>query len=86
MSLDDSNLKSVKVNRLLPFGPTKSQLNSPKWCKDFCFPDYTYAGVQYGNECWCGNEKPDDSYRKSSSFCAMNCSGNSSQIMTTKKG
>ena len=85
-ALDNFQAKSwkfIKVDRLLSFGPTKSQLNSPEWCKDFCFPNYAYAGVQYGNECWCGNERPDDSRRKASSFCAMSCPGNSSQVTTT---
>ena len=82
-SLIADNCYEDTVDRLLPFGPTRSQLNTPDWCKSFCFPNYAYAGVQYGNECWCGNEKPEDSRRKASTFCTMSCSGNSRKVMAT---
>ena len=84
-SLIADNCYEDTVDRLLPFGPTRSQINTPDWCKSFCFPGYAYAGVQYGNECWCGNEKPDDSRRKLSTFCTMSCPGNSRQVMALKK-
>lgn len=49
-------------------------------CKAACYAwDFTYAGVELGNECWCGNgirnEKPDDEAE-----CNMPCSGNPTEI------
>lgn len=38
---------------------------------------FSYAGVEFGNECWCGNEL---SSRPATDGCNMPCSGNSQEI------
>ncbi|XP_062575856.1 uncharacterized protein LOC134237724 [Saccostrea cucullata] len=48
--------------------------NSPWHCQQFC-KGYTYFGVEYGNQCFCGNQlifpvTP-------STKCTMACEGNS---------
>ncbi len=35
-----------------------------------------YAGVQYGFECYCDNERPPDDRRIEESSCNMTCPGN----------
>ena len=41
---------------------------------------YHYAGVQYGGECWCGNQEPSSSMLTQASDCNMPCPGNSSEV------
>ena len=38
--------------------------------------NYRYDGVQWGNECWCGNSKPDRS-PVTDAKCRDRCDGNS---------
>ena len=49
-------------------------------CQEFCFEkNYLYAGVQYANECFCGNAiNPKILGPKTD--CNYACSGDSSQI------
>ena len=49
-------------------------------CQTFCFDkDYLYAGVQYADECFCGNAIVPE-IPKPNSECDYPCTGNSSQI------
>ena len=47
-------------------------------CQESCkTKGYTYAGVQYGAECFCGNELPDQKFLAGAqSECNMRCPGN----------
>ena len=50
-------------------------------CKNFCFgKDFHFAGVEYADECWCGNKKPSSDLVKPSSECNIPCTGDNSQI------
>merc|ERR1711872_1091290 len=50
--------------------------NKPQTCIEFCLNSgYKYAGVQYGNECFCGNTAPPESSITSSSECNIKCPG-----------
>ena len=45
-------------------------------CKNFCFgKDFHFAGVEYADECWCGNKKPSSDLVKPSSECNIPCAG-----------
>ena len=48
-------------------------------CKNYCFgKGFSYAGVQNGNECYCGNEI-NPSAPKPSTECNKQCTGDRSQ-------
>ena len=64
--------------RVLPHKRT-SDKNSIAFCKKACFKEgFKYAGVEYANECFCGNKMPTTIAPKQSD-CNMDCSGNKSQ-------
>ena len=67
-------------DRVLPFykGTNGGEMTIEK-CKQLCFEDntYSYAGIQYGGECWCGNGRPNNPAPLSE--CSMACSGDNSQ-------
>lgn len=48
-------------------------------CKAFCY-GYKYFGVEYGQECYCGDTINTGSVSTTSSDCDMDCSGNKWQI------
>ncbi|XP_078579508.1 uncharacterized protein LOC144863813 isoform X3 [Branchiostoma floridae x Branchiostoma japonicum] len=49
--------KDTKKRRL-PKGPKISQEMTPDFCIEHCIDEgYAYAGTQYYEECWCGNER-----------------------------
>ncbi|KAJ2957735.1 hypothetical protein NQZ79_g6583 [Umbelopsis isabellina] len=66
--------------RTLPYGaPTISTGMTVEGCESECASaGYTYAGVEYGNECWCGNTMPPTS--APSTDCNMACKGNSAEM------
>ncbi|KAG2185732.1 hypothetical protein INT43_002167 [Umbelopsis isabellina] len=66
--------------RTLPYGaPTISTGMTVEGCESECASaGYTYAGTEYGNECWCGNTMPPTS--APSSDCNMACKGNSAEM------
>ncbi|KFM65020.1 hypothetical protein X975_15379, partial [Stegodyphus mimosarum] len=67
--------------RLLSSYSKKMPNNSPSRCVDLCLQSgYLYAGVQYGNECFCGKEKPHEQFRLKDNFCDMECPQNSIEI------
>ncbi|KAK3943074.1 hypothetical protein QBC46DRAFT_447135 [Diplogelasinospora grovesii] len=51
-------------------------------CEKFCFTtnSYTLAGVEYGGECYCGDQLQAGSVAAPASDCSMACGGNSSEI------
>jgi len=55
-----------------------------EWCvKDFCEPrGFTYAGLEYSTQCYCGDSLPTDRAPVSDIMgqCSMPCSGNSSEV------
>ncbi|KAK3318863.1 WSC domain-containing protein [Apodospora peruviana] len=46
-------------------------------CAAHC-ADYSYFGVEYGRECWCGNSPPKNAAPESE--CSMTCAGNDMEI------
>ncbi|KAL6695762.1 WSC domain-containing protein [Trichoderma pleuroticola] len=49
-------------------------------CVDACKVDhYTYAGVEYGGECWCGDSFGDGAVSAPMTECAMTCNDNSTE-------
>ncbi|XP_030765815.1 xylosyltransferase oxt [Sitophilus oryzae] len=71
--------KDDKKFRLLNgyFGVSKSE-NSPKYCINICLQSgFPYAGVQYGNECFCGSDEPLPSSKIPDSSCNMKCPADS---------
>ncbi|KAL1123447.1 hypothetical protein AAG570_002527 [Ranatra chinensis] len=54
------------------------KLNTPDFCAGFCYKGgFTYAGVQYGAECFCGDSAP-QSAKVTDSDCNTACAGDSS--------
>ena len=65
--------------RVLPHKAHYSDKNSIAFCKNACFKEgYKYSGVEYANECFCGNKMPKTIAPKQSD-CNMDCSGDKSQ-------
>eukprot|EP01064_Diplonema_japonicum_P020620 TRINITY_DN3021_c4_g1_i2.p1 TRINITY_DN3021_c4_g1~~TRINITY_DN3021_c4_g1_i2.p1 ORF type:complete len:680 (+),score=221.43 TRINITY_DN3021_c4_g1_i2:98-2137(+) len=53
--------------------------NTVEECTATCFHNgYTYAGLQYRSECWCGNSLSSNT-KVADNMCRMPCSGDSSQ-------
>ncbi|KAI8811480.1 WSC domain-containing protein, partial [Cladochytrium replicatum] len=48
-------------------------------CSDYC-KGYKYFGVEYGNECYCGDQLSNGGSAMDASGCNMKCSGNSGQF------
>lgn len=48
-------------------------------CASFC-SGYTYFGLEYGSECYCGNSFGTGSVKTVDGECSMNCPGNTTQI------
>ncbi|XP_055373192.1 xylosyltransferase oxt isoform X2 [Condylostylus longicornis] len=73
--------KDEKEYRLLSGYYTNfKQSNSPNKCIQMCLQSgFQYAGVQYGTECFCGNEPPPPSARISDPNCNMKCTGNAKE-------
>jgi len=54
----------------------KFSRNRPQTCIEFCHGSgYKYAGVQFGNQCFCGNTLPPASRITDSTECNMKCPG-----------
>ena len=73
-------------DRILLGGVTKFKVNNTvENCLRHCTETgYLYAGVQYGSECFCGNERPENDLRydapdTASVKCDKKCSGDPSQ-------
>ncbi|RZC41939.1 Branch, WSC, and/or Xylo C domain containing protein, partial [Asbolus verrucosus] len=59
------------------FGVYKKN-NLQSHCIQICLQSgFEYAGVQYSNECFCGNDEPPSIYKLPDSSCNMKCPGDS---------
>lgn len=69
--------------RLLPFLPgNEKQFPSltPAKCIKACNDqNYNFAGVQYGNECWCGDDAPPEDKIVDTEECNQSCEGDSAK-------
>lgn len=65
----DSSKKRLLVNYY-----KKLSNNSPSFCVDLCLQSgYLYAGVEYGNECFCGKTLSAEEYKLNDNACNMEC-------------
>lgn len=49
-------------------------------CVSYCsVQGYTYAGTEYGGECWCGNNLSSSAQKLDASKCSMSCKGDGNQ-------
>lgn len=48
-------------------------------CSSLC-ENFTYFGVEYGNECYCDNTLPDHSLVTDKPVCNRTCTGNQSEL------
>lgn len=65
-------------NRLLPERTGAKDMTIQK-CIDYCVSkNFNYAGLQYGEECYCGNNAPPAD--RLGAKCLMPCAGDANQI------
>ncbi|XP_049874059.1 xylosyltransferase oxt [Pectinophora gossypiella] len=70
-----------KLRLLSSFYGNYASTNSPVACLDICVQaGFPYAGVQYGSECFCGENPPPPSAQTADDMCDMKCPGDSSKI------
>lgn len=64
-----------QTNRLLDgYYVNNKETNSPKKCMEICLQSgFTYAGVQYSQECFCGNTSPPSSVQLPATSCDKKC-------------
>jgi len=68
-------------SRVLPVKFGETDLNSPEYCIKKCKShEYSFAGVEYANECFCGNTPPAEEDLTKDSACNQKCPGDSSKI------
>ncbi|KZF19452.1 WSC-domain-containing protein [Xylona heveae TC161] len=68
--------------RLLPQEPYESQDNTNDLCQTTCLSQgYIFAGTEYQDECWCGNNPPPSSlfHDESEALCTFACAGDASE-------
>ncbi|KAG7156935.1 Xylosyltransferase oxt-like [Homarus americanus] len=67
-----------RENRILRGHAGQLKRNTPTLCSDICYQrGYIYSGVQYGKECFCGNEEIPLQMKVADSLCNMPCTGDS---------
>lgn len=56
-------------------------MNTPEFCSNLCFKrGYSYSGVTYKSECFCGNLPPSNQFTKvEDKQCNTKCSGDANQ-------
>lgn len=60
--------------------PPMTNKMTVQFCLDTCASSgYPLAGLEYGRDCWCGNQMPSDI--PISANCNMGCSGDGSQYV-----
>ncbi|KAK9505587.1 hypothetical protein O3M35_009603 [Rhynocoris fuscipes] len=70
--IDNSELRVLSAVRM-----TFEETNTPKLCFNVCMQlGYKYSGVEYGNECFCGNRSPARDLEVGENHCGMPCPGN----------
>ncbi|KAN0063950.1 hypothetical protein ACQY0O_003556 [Thecaphora frezii] len=68
------------ASRTFPFLGARDATVSIDVCRSICaIHHYTLAGVEYANECFCGNSIPSTSTLAAESDCNMKCTGNATQ-------
>ena len=65
--------------RVLPDNLLGDDALTAEKCEAHC-ADYSYFGVEYGRECWCGNGAPSASLAAPESECNFACAGDSNEI------
>merc|ERR1719318_249694 len=66
-------------SRLLERHLTSSSDMTPELCIGKCADSaYSFAGVQYHKECWCGDEQPPQEEQRPQSECNSACTGDKS--------
>ncbi|XP_013190874.2 xylosyltransferase oxt [Amyelois transitella] len=69
-----------KLRLLSSFYGNYININSPQLCLDICVQaGFPFAGVQYGSECFCGENSPSESAIVAEELCDMKCPGESSK-------
>ncbi|KAF8421833.1 WSC domain-containing protein [Tirmania nivea] len=66
-------------NRTLQGKTVQDQGDSPDFCHTFC-AGFAYFGLEYGNECWCGNVVRDVSEQRPETECNMPCAGDGAKL------
>ena len=67
--------------RLLPKKINTDNPNSPGICQAACKAEgFIFSGVQFGKECFCGNEDPPACLRRPEEECTMKCPGDENSI------
>lgn len=73
------NLNPRTLPKLAPY-TLQNQLVTSISCVSYCSAQgYSYAGTEYGGECWCGNSLPSSVQKLDASKCSMVCKGDGSQ-------
>ncbi|KAF6805573.1 copper radical oxidase [Colletotrichum plurivorum] len=67
-------VKDDQVHRVLEASRTASEDMTAQKCSDFCV-DYTFFGVEFGKECYCGDVLPGGTQQVDNSECATPCFG-----------
>ena len=62
------------MRALTPYVFTDYVSMSPQLCESLC-PEYSYFGIEYGGECYCGNKINNGSTIVADSDCNMVCDG-----------
>ncbi|KAL8687042.1 MAG: hypothetical protein Q9218_006674, partial [Villophora microphyllina] len=65
--------------RVLTGKSTSGSTMSYKTCASYC-SGYTYWGVEYGSQCYCGNSFSNPTASAPASDCSMKCSGDGTQV------
>ena len=66
--------------RILPYEVLAMDNMTVEYCLSNCYM-YAYAGLEYGRECWCGNQLGTGASQASKeSDCGMTCPGNSTEL------
>ena len=66
---------------MLPVDFGKTDANTPEYCINKCKShEYSYAGVQYSSECFCGHTPPNDEVVTDDDKCDYTCTGDNSEI------
>merc|ERR1712215_250226 len=77
----DGQCVADTASRLLRVELGKFDDNTPEACKDSCRElGYAYAGVEYGEECFCGNTPPLMSTIVGQEECDDPCTGDATQM------
>merc|ERR1711962_75798 len=82
--VDDKNQRHLDEHQIIHNHTKKngypSTSNTPEHCIDLCrSKGYTYAGVEYGYQCFCGNDPPPSSSILPQSQCWYKCYGDPEQ-------